>query len=59
MKDTHYEKAVILLLGGQDSTTCLYWALTKFDEVPAIGFNYGKNYEQELKQAETIARRCT
>jgi len=45
-------KAVILLSGGQDSTTCLYWAKEKFKEVFAIGFDYGQMHVQELNQAK-------
>jgi len=48
-------KALVLLSGGQDSTTCLYWALERFDEVYAIGFNYGQSHEVELDQAKKIA----
>lgn len=48
-------KAIILLSGGQDSTTCLYWAKKKFNSLLAIGFNYGQSHIQELKQAEKIA----
>jgi 7-cyano-7-deazaguanine synthase len=49
-------KAVVLLSGGQDSTTCLFWAKQNFDEVEAIGFNYGQMHIQEIKQAEKIAK---
>lgn len=48
-------KAVVLLSGGQDSTTCLYWAKAKFDEVYAIGFDYGQMHKNELEQAQKIA----
>jgi len=48
-------KAVVLLSGGQDSTTCLYWAKAKFDEVYAIGFDYGQMHKKELEQAQKIA----
>lgn len=47
-------KAVVLLSGGQDSTTCLYWAAEKFDEIYAIGFDYGQMHKQELIQAKKI-----
>lgn len=47
-------KAVILLSGGQDSTTCLYWALTMFKEVYPIGFNYGQSHSVELDAARNI-----
>jgi 7-cyano-7-deazaguanine synthase len=49
------EKAIILLSGGQDSTTCLYWAKKRFKEVYAIGFDYGQMHKQELIQAQKIA----
>ena len=45
-------KAVILLSGGQDSTTCLYWAKQKFDLVEAIGFDYGQRHLVELEFAK-------
>jgi 7-cyano-7-deazaguanine synthase len=49
------KKAVILLSGGQDSTTCLYWAKKQFDEVYAIGFDYGQQHVKELTQAIKIS----
>lgn len=48
-------KCVILLSGGQDSTTCLYWAKKNFKEVFAIGFDYGQMHVKELEQAQKIA----
>ena len=51
------EKAVVLLSGGQDSTTCLYWARERFDELYAIGFDYGQSHARELEQAQKIANR--
>ncbi|MBT5954832.1 7-cyano-7-deazaguanine synthase QueC [bacterium] len=50
-----YEKAVVLFSGGQDSTTCLAYALHKFKNVEAIGFNYGQRHNVELIQAQKIA----
>lgn len=49
-------KAVLLLSGGQDSTTCLYWAKQKFEEIFAIGFDYGQMHKIELEQAKKIAK---
>jgi 7-cyano-7-deazaguanine synthase len=48
-------KAIVLLSGGQDSTTCLYWALKNFNEVYAIGFDYGQMHKIELEKATEIA----
>ena len=50
------KKAIVLLSGGQDSTTCLFWAKQNFDEVFAIGFDYGQTHANELQQAAKIAR---
>ncbi len=49
------EKALVLFSGGQDSTTCLYWACHYFPEVEAIGFHYGQKHAVELEQARKIA----
>ena len=47
-------KALILLSGGQDSTTCLYWAKQKFDSIEAVSFNYGQRHLIELDFAKKI-----
>jgi len=49
------DKCIVLLSGGQDSTTCLFWAKTKFKEVIALGFDYGQKHKKELEQAKKIA----
>lgn len=49
-------KAIVLLSGGQDSTTCLYWAKNNFKEVFAVGFDYGQMHVKELEQAQKIAK---
>jgi len=43
------ERALVLFSGGQDSTTCLAWALDRFDHVETIGFNYGQRHAVELE----------
>lgn len=42
------KKALVLFSGGQDSTACLAWALTHFDHVETIGFDYGQRHRIEL-----------
>lgn len=51
------KKAVVVFSGGQDSTTCLGWALKNFDEVEAITFNYGQKHSIELEQAKSICEK--
>ncbi|MBW0454139.1 MAG: 7-cyano-7-deazaguanine synthase QueC [Candidatus Kinetoplastibacterium crithidii] len=41
-------KALVLFSGGQDSTTCLAWALEIYDEVETISFDYGQRHNVEL-----------
>ncbi|PIR54971.1 7-cyano-7-deazaguanine synthase QueC [Candidatus Peregrinibacteria bacterium CG10_big_fil_rev_8_21_14_0_10_36_19] len=50
------KQALIVFSGGQDSTTCLAWALKKFDKIYAITFNYGQRHKAELKAAKKIAK---
>lgn len=50
-------KAVILFSGGQDSTTCLYWAKKHFSEIYAIGFNYGQKHINEIEAAKKICQK--
>ena len=41
-------KALVLFSGGQDSTTCLAWALDRFAYVETVGFDYGQRHRTEL-----------
>ena len=41
-------KALVLFSGGQDSATCLAWALQQFSAVETIGFSYGQRHAVEL-----------
>jgi 7-cyano-7-deazaguanine synthase len=50
------EKAVVVFSGGQDSTTCLFWAKKKFKEVIAISFDYGQKHKLELECAKSICK---
>ena len=47
-------KALVVLSGGQDSTTCLFWALKHFDEVHALSFTYGQKHTHEVEIAKAI-----
>lgn len=49
-------KALVLFSGGQDSTTCLMWALDHFNEVHTIGFEYGQNHYIEMECRLNILR---
>ncbi len=42
------EAALVLFSGGQDSATCLAWALARFNHVETIGFDYGQRHRVEL-----------
>ena len=47
--------ALVLTSGGQDSTTCLYWAKSRWQTVHAIAFDYGQRHRLELNAARRIA----
>lgn len=53
MKDS---AALVVFSGGQDSTTCLFWALKNFREVHTITFSYGQKHSQEIEVARRIAK---
>jgi len=46
--------ALVLFSGGQDSATCLAWALDRYEKVETIGFSYGQRHSIELKCRETF-----
>ena len=52
------KKALVMLSGGIDSSTCLYWAKKKFSDVLAITFNYHGRIENEKKATAELARRA-
>lgn len=49
--------ALVLHSGGQDSTTCLAWALERFNRVETIGFNYGQRHSVEMECRLAIRER--
>lgn len=49
------DEAVVVFSGGQDSTTCLLWALKKYKKVYAVSFDYGQRHALELECAREIA----
>ncbi len=49
------EKAVVVFSGGQDSTTCLFWAIQQFKEVATVTFDYGQRHVAEIECARKIA----
>jgi len=46
--------AIVLFSGGQDSATCLAWALDQFERVETVGFNYGQRHAVELACRDTV-----
>jgi 7-cyano-7-deazaguanine synthase len=42
------DRALVLFSGGQDSTTCLAWALARYAQVETLGFDYGQRHRVEL-----------
>lgn len=52
------ESALVCLSGGQDSTTCLYWALKHFTHVEAVCFSYGQKHALEVEVARRIAEKA-
>lgn len=49
-----HSSALVLFSGGQDSTVCLAWALSRFDRVETVGFDYGQRHASELSARPCI-----
>lgn len=49
MERRNPDNALVLFSGGQDSATCLAWALDRFDHVETVGFDYGQRHVVELE----------
>ena len=52
------ESALVFFSGGQDSTTCLYWALENFSSVRTLCFTYGQRHSKEVEVAKSIAEKA-
>ena len=50
------DAAVVVFSGGQDSTTCLFWALKRYKKVIALSFDYHQKHVKELECAKKICR---
>src|SRR5215475_2688080 len=48
VRQSQSEAALVLFSGGQDSTTCVAWALSRFSRVETLGFTYGQRHAVEL-----------
>lgn len=55
MKSIDKNKVLVVFSGGQDSTTCLFWAKRNFNEVYALSFIYGQKHANEVELARSIA----
>jgi 7-cyano-7-deazaguanine synthase len=51
------EGALVLFSGGQDSATCLAWALDRFERVETVGFDYGQRHAVELECRKAVLAR--
>ncbi len=52
------DKVLVVFSGGQDSTTCLFWAKREFKEVYAVSYRYGQKHEIEVELARKIAEKA-
>ncbi|MDH0049357.1 7-cyano-7-deazaguanine synthase QueC [Comamonas terrigena] len=52
-----HTSALVMFSGGQDSTTCLAHALSKYDRVETLGFDYGQRHRVELQARHTVRDR--
>ena len=55
MMDTVH-KALIMFSGGQDSATCLAWALERYDYIETVGFNYEQRHAVEMSSRQIVLK---
>lgn len=53
-KDSTLSRALVLFSGGQDSATCLAWALARYDHVETVGFHYGQRHAVEMSARQDV-----
>lgn len=58
MMPMNNEAALVVFSGGQDSTTCLFWAKKHFKKVYALSFIYGQKHVKEVELARSIAEKA-
>jgi 7-cyano-7-deazaguanine synthase len=58
MTDMH-QSALVLFSGGQDSTTCLAYALQRYPRVETLGFDYGQRHQIEMQARQEVLARIT
>ena len=54
----NHDATLVVFSGGQDSTTCLFWAKKRFRKVYALSFLYGQKHEKEVELARAIAEKA-
>lgn len=50
------QAALVLFSGGQDSSVCLAWALSRYDRVETVGFDYGQRHAVEMEARQMVRR---
>jgi len=55
MNKNNHKGALVLFSGGQDSTTCLFWAMKNFNQVETLCFTYGQRHVKEVEVARSLA----